>query len=306
MTNMMRTLCGALTLATASCLAQAADVTAPQATKSDKSIGIVSISASEPLPIRFVEDKLDADRKEKRESDNFEAQQKSAEAAVVSASATVRQADYARWALWVGIAGTLVTFFGSIFVIATFIETRKTATAAIDSAKAAEDALSLARDSQRAWLAMLNYKPGSKHLVTPTTPGAKPTVAGYSGHLVFRNSGQTVALHCEIGAEAAVVPISDSPPTLTRKEEGLIPTIVLPGGDIPANPVFFKLEELVGISENRLKAYLHALLTYRDIHNSTIERRTEVYLRMYVVGWGDDESPSLLFTPELKERNVHT
>ena len=81
------------------------------------------------------------------ETDDLEAQQKAADAAYEAAASAYGQQVAAWVSVGVAAVATLVAIFGTVFLIKTFRETKRTADAAIAAVKVAERANDIARIS---------------------------------------------------------------------------------------------------------------------------------------------------------------
>jgi hypothetical protein len=149
-------------------------------------------------------EKARAAKSEQHEADDLAAQQKAANAAADAAAAAYWQ-QVAAWAsAGVAAIATLVALFGTVFLIKTFQETRRTADAAVrsvdiarQSTEAAAEANRINRqayiDDQRPWIVFDARMDG------PITYGINGCT--FSFEFTVRNVGRTPAMHTDVRYE---------------------------------------------------------------------------------------------------------
>ena len=235
-------------------------------------------SATPPgLPVRILEvpeqsedAKRDQREAEQREIDDLVAQQMAAKAAEHSYQ--------------IGIAQTILAFFGTLALIYSLYLNRRATDAAVVASKAAMDAL----NSERAWMLPDGY--ACEPWTDIKIDGVQYSHAlGFS--MIWKNSGRSPAVHLSAYFDSKIIDLDDDIPAFFAPPySGVKPGFVAPGGSTRTISHVIAGDELARLERGEVKLVVYSCTEYGTVASPDIPCRTEACFAIHINGEVNDAS----------------
>lgn len=177
--------------------------------------------------------------------------------------AQIKAANAAEKQVFPSWMGGILSFIGTVLLIWTLLETRKSANAARDAADYAREALW----SNRAWVCSAGVDHGKVAEFIET--GEKDC---YAIVVKWKNCGITPALNVDAFRDFKIFPADGALPTFPVRESTEQNTTVGPGDTFAVNTVFLGTQDTADFRDRKVKIAIYSIIRYRDVFSKVVRK----------------------------------